>query len=140
MAELNGGCLCGSVRYACEADPMATANCHCTDCQRQTGSAFSTFIAVPRDAFQVEGDTLSSYTTTGEDTGKETTRHFCTNCGSPVMSFNEAMPDVVFIKAGSLDDRSWVSPQLDVFCDSAQPWVVDDSERPRFARMPPVPG
>ena len=112
-------------------EPGPAMNCHCTDCQRQTGSAFSTFLTVPKAAFHVEGETLSSYTTVGDETGKTTIRHFCTACGSP---------DTVCIKAGTLDDRSWVAPQIDVWCDSAQPWVTADGERPRFGRMPPVPG
>jgi hypothetical protein len=138
MAELKGGCLCGSIRYSCDAEPGPAVNCHCTDCQRQTGSAFSTFLTVPKAAFRVEGETLSSYTTVGE-AGNATIRHFCTGCGSPVFSYVDT-PDIVCIKAGTLDDRSWVAPQIDVFCDSAQPWVMTDGERPRFGRMPPGPG
>src|SRR5436305_10649265 len=101
---ITGGCLCGSVRYSCEADPVVQAACHCADCQRQTGSPFSVVVGVPREAFTVEGDTLASFSTTGEDHGRETQRNFCSACGSPLFSLSPLAPEIVLIKAGSLDD------------------------------------
>ncbi len=134
MAEIKGSCLCGNVTYSSDADPIAMANCHCADCQKQTGSAFSTVVVVPKAAFQIEGDTLSSFTTTGDETGKPTARHFCTACGSPVVTYSEAVPDMAIIKAGTLEDASWVEPQIDVWTDSAQPWATEGSERASFPR------
>ena len=128
MPKLDGRCLCGNVTYSCDAEPVTTAVCHCTDCQRQTGASFSTIVAVPRDALQVEGrDSLGSFTTVGTDSGQEVSRQFCRECGSPVMSLAEAMPEVAFIKAGTLDDTSWLEPQVHVWCDSAQPWFPLES-------------
>jgi hypothetical protein len=126
MPSLDGACLCGQVTYSCEADPLATAVCHCTECQRQTGTSFSIVVAVPRDAFRAQGGTLSSYTTVGTDSGMEVERQFCSGCGSPIASVPAAGP-MVFIKAGTLNDRSWLQPQLAVWCDSAQPWVPVES-------------
>src|SRR4051812_29336440 len=122
MPRLDGSCLCGKVTYRCEADPVATAVCHCTECQRQTGTSFSLVVAVPRDALVVEGDSLSSYTTVGTDSGQPVERRFCCECGSPIVSVPEGGP-LVFIKAGTLNDRSWLEPQVQVWCDSAQPWL-----------------
>jgi hypothetical protein len=59
----------------------------------------------------------------GTDSGAEVARQFCSNCGSPIASLPDAMPDAAIIKAGTLDDRSWLEPQVQVWCDSAQPWV-----------------
>jgi hypothetical protein len=123
MARLEGSCLCGNVTYSCDAEPLATAVCHCTDCQKQSGTAFSIIVAVPRDALRIEGDSLSTFTTVGTDTGKDTARQFCRACGSPIVSIGEAMPQLAFIKAGTLDDTSWLEPQMHVWSDSAQPWV-----------------
>ena len=105
---------------------MVQAVCHCTDCQRQTGNPFSVIVGVPRAAFTIEGDTLASYSTTGTDHGGETQRNFCSACGSPVFSIAAVMPDVAFIKAGSLDDASWLEPAVEAWTTSAQPWA------PRF--------
>jgi hypothetical protein len=123
---ITGRCLCGSVTYSADADPVAQAVCHCTDCQRQTGNPFSVLVAVPRDAFEVQGSTLASYTTIGEDHGGETERKFCSACGAPIFSFAAVMPEMVFLKAGSLDDSSWLEPAIEAWTSSAQPWA------PRF--------
>jgi hypothetical protein len=121
MAKLDGSCLCGKVTYSCAAEPAVTAVCHCTDCQKQTGTTFSIIVGVPTDALEVEGE-LSTYTTIGTDTEQPVARKFCANCGSPVMSAAEAFPQLVFIKAGTLNDTSWLEPQMHVWTDSAQDW------------------
>jgi len=53
---LDGRCLCGRLTYHCDGEPLVTVVCHCKDCQRQTGSAFSIFVVVPRATLHVEGD------------------------------------------------------------------------------------
>jgi hypothetical protein len=124
MGKLDGSCLCGGVTYSCAADPVATAVCHCTECQKQTGTSFSVIVGVPRSALEVEGDSLATFTTVGTATGQEVARRFCRDCGSPIVSLPEATPEVAFIKAGTLDDTSWLEPQLHVWCESAQPWLA----------------
>ena len=119
---ITGRCLCGGVTYSVDAEPVVQAACHCTDCQRQSGSPFSVIVGVPRGAFHVEGSTLSSFTTIGEDHGGETQRNFCSRCGAPVFSDAAVAPELVFIKAGSLDDSSWLQPAIEVWTSSAQPW------------------
>src|SRR3954454_11557086 len=101
---LTGRCLCGGVTYSADAEPVIQAVCHCTDCQRQTGNPFSVIVGVPSAAFTVEGSTLAEFATTGDDHGGETRRNFCSACGSPVFSIAAVMPELVFLKAGSLDD------------------------------------
>jgi hypothetical protein len=114
--------LCGAVTYGANAEPVVHAVCHCTDCQRQTGGPFSVFVGVSQAAFSFQGDTLASFSTTGEDHGGETQRKFCSACGSPVFSIAALAPELIFIKAGSLDDASWVQPTVEAWTSSAQPW------------------
>ncbi len=120
---ITGRCLCGAVSYSIDAEPVAQAACHCTDCQRQTGNPFSVIVAVPRDTLKVEGDTIATYATTGDDHGKDTERSFCSACGAPVFSISAALPEMAFVKAGSLDDASWVEPGVEVWTSSALPWA-----------------
>jgi hypothetical protein len=135
MSELSGHCLCGGVTYTCSAEPMMVVNCHCTHCQRQSGAAFSTNVVVPRDALEVSGDSLSEYATTSTDEGKPTRRLFCSNCGSPIASLAEYLPDVAFIKAGTLDDTSPVKPGMDAWVSSAQSWVdLEGTDRTQLER------
>ena len=139
MGKLDGRCLCGAITYSADAEPLFTAVCHCKDCQRQAASAFSVVVGVPRQAFHLEGDTIKSVTTIGEDSGQENRRHFCGECGSPIYSTNDHYPDVYIVKAGTLDDTSWLQPQIEIWGKSAQPWVEPVEGRPRIDRAPPVP-
>src|SRR5438132_7831513 len=97
--QMTGHCLCGSVTYEMTAEPVAQALCFCRDCQMQGGTAFSVVVGIPRDSLKVEGDTLSSFNTTGDVHGSPTTRYFCSGCGSPIYSSVEATPDLVYVKA-----------------------------------------
>ena len=133
---ITGRCLCGGVTYTADADPVVQAVCHCTDCQRQTGSPFSVFVGVPRAAFNVEGSTLASFATTGEDHGGDTERSFCSACGSPLFSVAAAASEVAYLKAGSLDDASWVQPVVEVWTSSAQPWTPTFETTAKLERGP----
>ena len=107
--ELTGHCLCGSITYRVDAAPVLQAVCHCTNCQRQTGTVFSVVVGVPRAALVIEGSTLASFDTLGDGHGTVTKRQFCSACGSPIVSLVEAIPDLAFLKAGTLDDASWIA-------------------------------
>lgn len=125
--------MCGAVTYSCASEPTMTAVCHCTVCQNQSGAPFSVNIGVMREDLAIAGEP-STYVTVGEDSGAEVERKFCGNCGSPIVSLIANMPDFAFIKAGTLEDTSWVEPEIDVFCDSKQPWVQIAEERGQFPR------
>jgi hypothetical protein len=132
MAKLSGGCLCGKVRYSTSAEPVFTAICHCKNCQKQAGTAYSVVTAFPRDTLSIEG-TLKAYRDTG-DSGQPVHRNFCPDCGSPITSEVSAMPDLVFLKAGTLDDTSRLKPTMEIYCSSAQPWVASGGDRQKFAK------
>lgn len=129
--------MCGRVRYTSNAEPAMTAVCHCIDCQKQSGSALSIVIAVASDAMKFNGD-MTLFATEGKETGRAVNRYFCATCGSPLYSDPEVMPGVMFIKAGTLDDTSWLKPELNMWCETAQPWVTIDDTLPRFPRNPPL--
>lgn len=132
-----GGCLCGDVRYEIDGKPLLTALCHCEDCQKQTGSAFSVLVAVPRCSLWIEGEHMAAFESVGAS-GHPVTRWFCSGCGSSVLSDVAITPDLVWIRAGTLDDRSWLRPQMNIWCDSAQPWVLLERAIPGFAKNPPI--
>jgi len=134
MSKMNGGCLCGSVRYSVEAEPIFQAVCHCRSCQKQSGSPFSVDLVVPAAAVSVQG-TIKTFHETG-DSGKAVERRFCPECGSALISWGALVPNSLFIKTGTLDDPNWLSPTMEVYCDRAQPWVNLSGERQKFAKMP----
>jgi hypothetical protein len=134
VPTINGVCLCGTIRYSANTEPTFVGLCHCHDCQKFTGSAFAAVIGLPKSAVTVTG-ALKSFTKRG-DSGKLMKRLFCPECGASVMDEAEAVPSLVMIAAGTLDDASWVKPTSQIYCASAQPWVRLDREMKSFDRAP----
>jgi hypothetical protein len=133
MSKMTGRCLCGNVAYSAESEPLIVAICHCNTCQRQTGTAYSLVVGVPRESFSIDGSTLAQYQTTTESTGTTSQRSFCSNCGSPLVTFAESHPGLAVIKAGTLDERKQLAPVVEVHCDSALGFAIEgDTDRQRF--------
>ncbi|CAI7664714.1 unnamed protein product [Penicillium palitans] len=97
-----GSCMCGGVTYAVEADTYLAALCHCTDCQKWSGGAFTSNAVVPRTSFKVTKGTPNSYDALG-NSGKINKHFFCPTCGSSIYTELEIMPDMTCVKAGTLD-------------------------------------
>ncbi|WP_211347414.1 GFA family protein [Sphingorhabdus contaminans] len=118
----SGGCLCGAVRYEVAWPPLGVSACHCTHCQKQSGSAFSIIARVPREALEVTG-ILTDFYDTGES-GSPVIRRFCAKCGSPLISEiqQEPLDSFFFIKTGTLDDTSSVVPTSHWWTSRAQDW------------------
>lgn len=91
-------------------------------------------LMVRDDTFRIDGE-LSAYVVTG-DSGKPVTRYHCANCGSGVYLVCASDPGYVFIKVGSLDDASWVEPQMHIFTASKQPWLKTNDGLQEFEGMP----
>src|SRR5687767_3885310 len=119
---LEGGCNCGAIRYRIEAEPVAVAQCHCRNCQRQSGSAFSVNLLVPSAAVRTEGE-LKTYEDRDTESGRPVLRRFCGDCGSPIYSMTTPDNGMVVVKAGTLDDPSEVTPGISLWTDSKWPWV-----------------
>jgi len=121
MQRISGGCLCGAIRYSAETDPAFTAVCHCKNCQKQSGTWASVVVGLPAGSLSITGP-LKTFKDKG-DSGMAIHRRFCPECGSPIVSDAEAMSALTFLKAGTLDDTSWLKPAMEIYCDSAQPWA-----------------
>ena len=131
---LTGGCLCGQVRYELADRPARAGVCHCRDCQRSSGSAFAVFVGVPKESAAIRG-TLNTFHGRG-DSGRPLERSFCPACGSQVTVAGPFRPDMAFFTAGTLDDPSAVRPAVQIWCDSAQPWVELGGNIERVAKEP----
>jgi hypothetical protein len=118
-----GRCLCGQVTYELTGDPIATAVCHCSHCQRQGGGPFSVNLVAHESQLTLHGE-LKTYEERGE-LGDDVyvRRRFCPSCGSPIVSELAKSAGVVAVKVGTLDDTSDVSPTVEVWCVDKQPWV-----------------
>ena len=129
-----GGCLCGAVRYEAEGQPLVVAHCHCSDCQRGSGSGHSTGAMFPVDQFRLTGH-VAEYKLKS-DNGNEVTRVFCPTCGSSILGRNTAMMGFLTITLGTLDDSSEFEPKVAIFARNRKPWDAMDERLPTFEAQP----
>ena len=134
MPTLSGKCLCGAVTYSTDAEPMMTANCHCTDCRTATGAAYATMAFVKRDNVQISGE-LKSFEHAA-DSGSTMVKQFCPNCGSQMFTANSARDGVVGIRVGSIQQTDAVKPAFNVFCSSKIASTPLDPALPAHDKMP----
>ena len=132
---IEGGCLCGAVRYSVDQPALGEAVCHCRNCQRQSGSAFSVLVAVRLSAFKLTG-TPALYEDRA-DSGAQVNRYFCGACGSPIYTALPASPKLAFIKGGTLDNPSLLAPKTHVWCNSKWPWTAIAEGAVTIAKNPP---
>jgi hypothetical protein len=119
---VEGGCSCGSVRYRLTSEPLFVHCCHCLNCQRQTGSAFVINALIEADRVEVlQGD--PEPVGVPRDDGSEQRIYRCPSCHVAVFS-EYGRPEVKFVRAGTLDDPSSVSPDVHIFTKSKLPWVT----------------
>jgi hypothetical protein len=122
---LTGGCLCGAVRYELTAPPKGAGYCHCTRCQRRTGTAASANASIDGDAFRiVQGEEFVKGWTPPEGFEK----CFCSECGSHLFSRNPEDHSQLGIRLGTFDRDPGVRPQWRQFTNYAAPWepIPDD--------------
>ena len=134
MSVFSGKCLCGNVSYQCHSEPKAIFNCHCEDCRRATGSVFGTNLFVSESEVEISGE-VSSYSHIS-DSGSTMTKRFCPNCGSLLVGSNSAKPNVVSIRAGTVDQLALIKPQINLFMDKKVPSTSIDENLKQASRMP----
>jgi hypothetical protein len=129
MSELIGGCACGNVRYRLTSGPMFVNCCHCTDCQRQVGSAFVINAIIEADRIEVEGEPEPVRMPT--DSGRIHDIYRCPACKTALWSDYGGRP-VRFVRATTLDERGALKPDAHIFTRSKLPWVVIPDDQPAF--------
>lgn len=133
---IEGGCLCGAVRYEITGDFAGSGVCHCRSCQYTTGGGPNYVALAPTAAFKVTKGEPKRYTRPG-GSGGDITRVFCGDCGTPLWS--EGAFPFYPVKAGGLDDPSILEPAIHLWTSEAQPWHRIEPGRPAFPENPPAP-
>jgi len=132
MKQINGGCLCGSVKYVIPDDLLYAGYCHCSECRRWTGSPFSTSGGIKASEFTlVKGGTcLSSF-----KKGKSSTAYFCKNCSSIVYG---EVPEhnMIFVMLGTLEESPSLKLQWHIYTDSKMDWYQINDDLPQFGGAP----
>ena len=93
MSIFTGSCLCGSVHYKSNSDPLVIQNCHCDQCRKATGSVYLTNLFIKEENFEIVGE-VNNYTHLS-DAGNNMTKYFCPKCGSQVFGKNSGRPGTV---------------------------------------------
>jgi len=125
MSEVHeGGCLCGGIRYRVKGDPLRAYVCHCTFCQRKSGSAFATIVWFEEENVELTGDGLTTYEHRSDESNHLFRLGSCNRCGTTVTWTNENRPGVRMITVGTLDEPNWVKIERHIWTRSAQHWVV----------------
>ena len=130
---LEGGCLCGDIRYKITGPIIFVSQCACRDCQKATGTGHTTILGVNGADLQVTGEPRV-YTNAGE-TGGKVSRHFCPNCGGRLYTSGDHPGSIVIVQAGSLDDPNAVTPQNVIYAKDAPKWDFFDPDIPKFEGM-----
>lgn len=122
LLPMTGGCQCGAIRYEIASFPLLLYTCNCTDCQRQTGSAFALNMPVRSADFRItQGEPKGWHH--ASPSGMAVISRFCGTCATRLYGERDGRPETVNLRAGTLDDTSWLVPVAHFFTRSAQPWV-----------------
>ncbi len=134
---MEGGCLCGAVRYEISAEPVIAGHCHCLDCRKASGAPHVSFAGFPDTAVKLTGVT-KTYKTKG-DSGMMSARGFCPECGSWITGHPESVPGIIAITIATLDDPEQIKPQMRFYDKRRISWDSVDLSLPAFPTMPPQP-
>jgi len=130
--NLEGGCTCGKVRYRLKRAPMITHCCHCTWCQRETGSAFVVNTLIETSEIELLGE-APVIVDTPSASGKGQRIARCPHCHVAVWShYPTAREAAAFVRAGTLDDKQAIRPDVHIFTASKAGWVTLADGKPAF--------
>ena len=131
---MGGSCQCGNIRYQVTGDPLVAIACHCNDCRKLSGSAFSTVLVVKAEDLTVEG-TLKLWER-ATDTGRRSHAYFCPDCGNRIYHQDPDKPHIIRIRSGSLDQREIPEPLIHVFAERTQSWLRFAEGAIKYDRQP----
>ena len=127
---MDGGCLCGEVRYRVNAKPYFVHCCHCRDCQRLSGAAFAINAMVEAKHVELlQGKTETIRVPSPSGIGQLVVR--CHTCKTAVWShYGPAQEKICFMRAGTLDDPNQIEPDIHIYTRSKLPWVKLPDDKP----------
>ena len=123
MVKLSGGCLCGSIRYTILQQPILAYTCNCRFCQKDTGTAYRSALAILNENVELIGKDFSVYTYKSVEHGRELYKNFCPDCGTTISLKTERFPERQVIMIGTLDDPSQIELSTHMFAEEAFDWV-----------------
>jgi hypothetical protein len=131
--HVDGECQCGRIAYEARVDPMRSAICNCTDCQKFSGSPWRASVPAKAEDFRLLRGTPKTYVKTAES-GTKRLQAFCGDCGSAIYATTAENQTIFNLRLGALKQRAALPPKRQIWMDSALPWAGDISEVPGVAR------
>ena len=129
---MEGACRCGRVRIRISAPPMLTMACHCTGCQRMSGSAYSLSAAIPTAGFAVtEGEPVVAGAT------PEAGHHFCPDCMTWMFTRPQGIDFFVNVRPTMLEETGWFSPIIETFTSEKLAWAATPAVH-SYDKFPPM--
>jgi hypothetical protein len=133
--EVEGGCLCRSVRYRVRAAPVVTRVCWCRLCQYIGAGSGTVNVCFRTEAITITGE-LRDYSSVA-DSGNVMHRRFCPTCGTHLFSEAEARPHLIFVRAGTLDNPGIAKPSITIWTSQAPSWACIDENLPSLPGQAP---
>jgi hypothetical protein len=124
---LEGGCLCGAIRYCCDGSPIDAGYCHCRICQHSAGAPVLAWLTMPVAAFSYTRGQPAAYRSS-----THSQREFCGRCGTQLAFRRQQDARTVDITLASLDDPSRVAPEYHIWRMSRIAWFETHDDLPRF--------
>lgn len=127
--SVTGSCHCGRVQFELQGRPKLTVNCHCDDCKKRNGTAFSTYIGAAENSLVITKgeDCIKKYEV--ENSGE---KYFCAQCGSPLYNRNYRLPGMFMLFYGAFSEPEKFPPAFNVYCSSKHSWVDELRNIPSF--------
>ena len=135
---LTGSCLCGAIRYTIDAEVKELRACHCRNCQKASGAQGTVNAILPSSVFKLTSGRPKRYTAVA-DSGRTLHRYFCGDCGSAIYSQREASPEMVVVRAGTMDNAPDMKVTAHIWTRSARNWAYIDPASAQHPGQPDAP-
>jgi hypothetical protein len=117
--KLEGGCICGAVRFSARGEPKGIYWCHCESCRKHTGAPVAVFAAFACDDYTITKGAISKFDTTP----RQTRRGFCATCGSTLTCESLPGPTMTHFHVGAFDRAAELEPTKHYFLEERLPWL-----------------
>ena len=129
MEAIEGGCLCGAVRYRAFGPAYGITHCHCKTCRRASGAPFVTWAGFAIDKITFIKGEVATYASS-----PDVTRTFCGKCGTALTYQRADMPGSIDVTLGSMDEPETLTPEDHTWTESRLSWIVLDDQLPKYPR------
>jgi hypothetical protein len=129
MDAIEGGCLCGAIRYRASGSAYGITHCHCRTCRRASGAPFVTWAGFDRDKFAFTQGLPTSHASS-----PDVLRAFCATCGTALTYQRADVPGSIDVTLGSMDDPERLKPEDHTWTESRLSWLALNDRLPQYPR------